>query len=173
MFSPKNLKIANKEIFKKVSRKNIRVALFVSALVICGLMLPSRFALTLTPSTPYRLFFIAGKPDRIENGGYVLFEKDLTEIGGKTQEKIIKRVVCAEGSVLQHQGRDYYCNGEWLGHAKERSRDGKPTVPFVYDGKIPPGKLFVMGTHTDSYDSRYFGFVDTKEAVRAIVYPLL
>ncbi len=152
------------------NKGKLGLILFVGALVVAGLVIPSRFALTLTPSTPYRLFFIGGKQD-VPRAGYVLFERDLTEIGGKPRQRIIKKVGCAEGQFLQVSGRDYFCDGTWLGRAKEVSRSGKPTTPFVYEGRVPPGRVFVAGTHNDSYDSRYFGFLDAKE-VRAIVYPI-
>lgn len=161
-----------KALLKENNKKKLGVVIFVVALLIAGAMLPSRFALTLTPSVPYRLFFIGGKPELPVSGSYVLFEKDLSEIGGGHQEKIIKKVACIEGSVLQAFERNYYCDGEWLGRAKEQTLEGKKTVPFIYDGKIPRGKMFVMGTHVDSYDSRYFGFIDRKEA-KSIVYPIL
>ena len=45
-------------------------------------------------------------------------------------------------------------NGERLGRAKPRARDGRslePITPVV----IPPGRYFVFAEHADSHDSRY------------------
>ena len=42
---------------------------------------------------------------------------------------------------------------------------------FVYEGVIGKGLLFVTGDHKDSYDSRYFGFIN-REQVTAKAFPL-
>jgi len=42
----------------------------------------------------------------------------------------------------------------------------------VFNGKVPEGTLFVSGQHRDSFDSRYWGFLDRKK-VEAIAHPLL
>jgi len=43
---------------------------------------------------------------------------------------------------------------------------------FVYNGAIPDGMYFMMGSHKDSYDSRYYGLVD-KDRFIGGAYPLL
>jgi type IV secretory pathway protease TraF len=47
------------------------------------------------------------------------------------------------------------------------------TLPmFVFNGKVPDGMLFVSGQHKDSFDSRYWGFLEQRR-VEAIATPLL
>jgi len=44
----------------------------------------------------------------------------------------------------------------------------KPMKSFVYDGVIPVGKAFVYGGNKDSFDSRYWGFIDLSTAQRLL-----
>lgn len=41
----------------------------------------------------------------------------------------------------------------------------RPAADFVRSETIPAGKLFVVGTQPKSYDSRYWGYVDTASVV--------
>lgn len=74
--------------------------------------------------------------------------------------KFAKYVRCESGEVLKVDGLKYYCNDELLGVARTSDSKGNPIKPFVYNGVIPQGKYFVMGTHEKSFDSRYWGFLD-------------
>jgi signal peptidase I/conjugal transfer pilin signal peptidase TrbI len=75
------------------------------------------------------------------------------------------------GDHLKTLDRLYYCNGEFLGWAKEYSLKGERVENFVYDGVVPTGNIFVMGEHKDSFDSRYFGFIEAMD-VAAIGHPV-
>jgi signal peptidase I/conjugal transfer pilin signal peptidase TrbI len=68
-------------------------------------------------------------------------------------------------------GKRFFCNGEFLGVAKDYSRKGEKMQFFAFNGKIPRGFMFVMGEHKDSYDSRYFGLKE-KSRIRAKLYPI-
>lgn len=74
--------------------------------------------------------------------------------------RFVKRVACMSGERLIHSGRDFYCNGAFLATAKAWDRKGNPAAPFDFNGTIPDGKYFALGEHADSYDSRYWGFVN-------------
>lgn len=84
---------------------------------------------------------------------------------------VTKRVECAGGQRLETKGRDFYCDGLYLGRGKEHSLSGKKAEIFSFNGRVPEGAYFVMGDHPDSFDSRYFGFIWRKD-VKAIAYPL-
>ena len=74
--------------------------------------------------------------------------------------------------IKDHYG--YYCNGKYLGYGRNYSDHGKGfKLPhFIYNGIVPKGDYFAMGTAWDSYDSRYWGFVKKDEIV-GIAYPLI
>ena len=67
--------------------------------------------------------------------------------------------------------KKFFCNGEYLVRAKDFSLKGEPLQHFTFNGPVPKGFMFVMGQHKDSFDSRYFGFVE-KSRILAKAYPI-
>ena len=159
---------------------NWKVLALLALIGVVGALIPGRFCVTLTPSVKYRLFFLDRDLSQLKSGDYVLFSLDVGRLGnlplpegvreGETV-RAVKRVACAEGETLRLVGRDYFCAEEPIGRAKERSLKGVSLTPFVHQGPVPAGKVFLAGDHPDSFDSRYFGFVD-KKALRAWARPI-
>lgn len=60
-----------------------------------------------------------------------------------------------------------------LGAIRSRTRSGKALAP-AWEGcrELDSSELFVMGQHPDSYDSRYFGVVRTRD-LRGRAHPLV
>ena len=138
-----------------------------------GASIPGKVMVTTSPSLSHRVFYKrAISPEDIpQKGDYVIAHASSKYIdGGKTFD-MAKRVACVSGEELRVRGRRYFCDGAYLGKAKERSLKGEPLNNFVFNGKIPAGKLFVLGDSKDSFDSRYLGFVKVDD-VKAIVYPV-
>lgn len=77
-----------------------------------------------------------------------------------------KRVGCVAGEILRVGNGGHYCDGEWMGAVLRFGSDGKALHPFVWDGPVPAGKVYLVGDSPLSYDSRYLGFFDQNEAVR-------
>ena len=117
-------------------------------------------ALNRSHSLPFKLFVIERGQKEIKVGDYVAFEPKPSAVGGY-RLTFIKEVVCGPGQTLTRENRTFYCDGKELTTAKERALNGNPleaTQPQV----LGEDQYFVLGTHKDSYDSRYeaFGLID-------------
>ena len=181
-----------KEKGSKVNLKDLpawKLILLILSLVLAGTALPSRFVVSTSASVAHRVFFNTA-PAKLKKGDYVVFK--LTKRGAYYKnykgKRLIKKIVCDEGDTLKvteklvfykEKGKtkkeirkQYWCNGEWLGEALTHDSKGVKLKNFVYNGRIPKGKAFVMGEHYRSYDSRYWGFLDKKE-VKYKAIPLI
>lgn len=148
-----------------------RTILLLSLLLagFAGSFLPARISVTLTPSVKHRIWWLSQDTFQVRQGQYVLFHLPYSSLAGMVVPEsvvsgediqAIKRVGCDEGEMLNRKGRDFFCKEEFLGRAKEQSQNGEPLTPFLFSGRIPPGKVFLVGDHPDSFDSRYFGLVE-------------
>jgi len=155
--------------------KSSRFWILMVSLLAVGTALPYKISVTITPSLTKRVFWINHNPDHVGHGDYVLFtyrNETIANILGKKSEDMMKIIGCDEGETLtSDENKNFYCNGEYLVKAKDRSLKGVPLRQFVYKGEIPAGFMFVMGHHRDSYDSRYFGLLE-KSRVIAKAYPI-
>lgn len=81
----------------------------------------------------------------------------------KSGDKFLKFAGCVSGDILTVQGQSYFCNGELIGKASLFDSTGKPMNQFIFNGEIPEGYFFALGTHPKSYDSRYWGLASDKD----------
>ncbi|MBF4374117.1 S26 family signal peptidase [Vibrio anguillarum] len=138
-------------------KRNITFILILAISAFSIDALYSKLTINLTESLPYRLFWIGNAP--FEKGGYVMFESPTP----KLIQPFVKSVGCVSGDTLQNRQGSFYCNEKWLGNALDSM--GDPDLePFEFSGKIPEGYFFALGTHPSSYDSRYFGLIESAKA---------
>lgn len=146
--------------------------LFVLLLILIFAMIAldsyvKNYFFSITPSLSYRVF--KKSPHPYKKGDYVLVEVPFAV----TEKKVfIKKIACVEGDYLKVEGRDFYCNGEFIGAAKDKTLTGEPLQYIYYDGMVPEGYVFVIGDCFDSYDSRYFGLVP-KSFIKTKLEPVL
>ena len=142
-------------------------------LIYAGISIPIRLAFSPTDSVGYRLFFICGGiTDHLKKDDYVIFPLYTKIMPGCWPCTVVKKIICVEGDNLVVNHRNFFCNKKYIGMAKTHSKKGVFVEAFSHNGVIPTGKLFVMGKSSDSYDSRYIGFVDKKD-IKAVVIPII
>jgi len=147
-------------------------------IITCGVMIAwfyeRNIVIAITPSLAHRIFMrksFHGQKIKIVKGDYVMFSLK-HDWHALPEYKLLKKVACVGGETLKVTAeKKYYCNDKYLCKAKDRSLKGKKLNNFVFNGKIPPGKMFVMGHSKDSYDSRYFGLIP-KGIVKLVAYPI-
>lgn len=153
----------------KISRQSLKT-LLQSKLLIAGLVwigifpfiyatLPTRIDLTMDKSLPYWVW-LTHEPFEADKNEYAMFHPPVDNQYTHNVKYLVKKVGCSEGQILTSTStRDFFCDGEYIGTAQQKDKNGKSVDFFQYNGEIPKDNFFMIGTHARSYDSRYFGFV--------------
>jgi conjugative transfer signal peptidase TraF len=137
-------------------------------LLLVGFQLPRHFSISTTPSLYHRVFFLCQVPplNTIKTGDYLVFSQPETISQNiwlsETTAPMIKMVGCLPEEHLLVDQQKIICEDVFLGTLLEKDSKGHPLPKFIHNGTVPPGKLFMIGQHAQSFDSRYFGFVDAK-----------
>ncbi|HDV8304971.1 TPA: S26 family signal peptidase [Enterobacter hormaechei] len=76
------------------------------------------------------------------------------------EANLVKRLGCIAGQYLQREGNQFYCDGVEIARAMAHDHKGNALPVFNFTGIIPEGKAFAVGDTINSYDSRYWGFID-------------
>jgi len=149
--------------------------LIVSALIV---HFQQNIIWNITESVNGRIGYITNtKP---EKGDYVNFlfthellanREDLNDAKDNISNKfrLTKKLTCVPGDRLKTVEKNLYCNGEKVATALDRTGSGKPLQPFQWDGMIPKGKAIVLGETDDSFDSRYWGFIDIEKLNKVVL----
>ncbi|MCS7204000.1 MAG: signal peptidase I [Thermodesulfovibrio sp.] len=158
----------------------ILIALFIRAYVVQAFKIPSgsmiptlligdhllvnKFIYGVNPPFSDKKFLILETPKR---GDIVVFR--YPEDPGRD---FIKRVIAIEGDIIEIRNKKVFVNGVALeepyvkytdSYIHPRELDPRDNFGPV---KVPPNKIFVMGDNRDqSYDSRFWGFVDLKDVI--------
>lgn len=121
-----------------------------------GTALSSRweFALNETESLPNWAFMVDKTDHSPVRGEYFVFVPPANPYY-PAGFRFTKKVVGVPGDVVTvTPGRDFFINGQFVGHAKERSKRGEP-AEMSAPGVIPADHFFMVTPHPDSLDSRY------------------
>ncbi|MBP7796969.1 MAG: signal peptidase I [Elusimicrobiales bacterium] len=160
------------KINKKITQKKVIIALIMIIFFYIGMRLPEKISITTTSSLNKRIFYLSSPTKKFQKGQYIMITMHNKYINNGQPAKVIKKIGCAEGDIITIKYKNhYFCNGNFLGIAKEYSKNGEKVENFIYEGVIPEDTYFVIGDNPDSYDSRYYGFIRRNE-IEKIAYPI-
>ncbi len=164
----RTLKSSSSRTWWRLNRREQAVALVFLAFILVGAWLPGRITVATSGSLDYRVFFLLPAPAKVELGDYLVFRRqDLSQVQSGLRayhDQMLKKVGCLPGDQLtMNAANQFFCNGQPLGQALEADSKGRPLPQFSFNGTVPADKLFMVGTHPRSYDSKYYGFIDVHE----------
>ena len=119
-----------------------------------------------TRSLPYSVVWL-DPTSPFARGDLVVYRFDGEELMYlKKGQRFFKRIAGVAGDRVSIEGRRVLINGADVGIAKRYTLDGHRLEPLA-PGVIPPGYLYVQGTHEMSFDSRYreSGLVHTSQII--------
>jgi hypothetical protein len=154
-------------------RRSAGISIGVALLLIMYFS-PVHWAIAMHHSIKYNLVWWTTDADAWRDAEYVLLRwrgVDPQNQGITDGMTLVKRIGCKPGSILSTRNAMVYCDEVFLGIALRgvvsREREVKQ---FVFNGAVPEGKIFIIGDSADSYDSRYFGFVNTDQVFGRVIF---
>lgn len=124
---------------------------------------------------PYSVFVVDLKNRSIRRGDYLAFVSRQMEPFYADGTPVVKLVAGVPGDHVQVNAAGVSVNGQQRGtllHLQDGEklwRMGRRLTDVARDEVIPPGRVWMMGTHPRSYDSRYWGYISDEQVIgRAI-----
>lgn len=143
-----------------MKKMRIIIATVPAACLLVILIIFSNFGLIINNSSslPIGLYKKDDKDKPLVKGQLVYFYFPLKE------ERLIKKIVATEGDRLRLNQDGVFVNGEKLLNSKPLNKDSKGfKLPKLRLFKVlEKGEVFLLGENPKSYDSRYFGSLNTK-----------
>jgi type IV secretory pathway protease TraF len=145
----------------KVWKKRVIVIAITVLCVACLSSMTSKMVYAISGSLNYKLFW---KSDDMElrDHRYIMFLFHGDEYY-PDEANFIKRIACLPGQKLAYNGSAWSCDNALLRNGEytyDTDRVGKKLPRFCFSGIIPDDRFFVLGDSPDSYDSKYWGFVE-------------
>lgn len=153
-----------------IKRKSLPFLIILAMLAPLLYLFKKNYAVgfSITPSLPYYVFFIDKTNTKVVKNDLVAFYYPGQNVYSfQTGEEFVKIAICLPNEILTvNTNLEYFCNGKKISQAKKEDSKGKKLTPFLFNGSIPKDKYFVIGTHPNSWDSKYWGFV-SKDSIFA------
>lgn len=157
----------NNRLFRRLSPREMTIALVLLAALLVGVWLPGRIIVATSASLDHRVFFLV-PASTIKTGDYLVFRHpDATFVAqglNRSNNRLIKRVGCGPGEILtSNEEGQCFCDGMLLGKALDQDSRGQMLPRFLYSGTVQAGSFFMVGSNPRSFDSKYFGFIHVDE----------
>jgi conjugal transfer pilin signal peptidase TrbI len=124
---------------------------------------------------PYSVFLVDVHDRAVVRGEYIAFVSRQMEPFYADGTPAVKQVVGVEGDRVLVNEQGVFVNGRPRGsllHLQEGERLyrlGLRPEDVQRDEQVPRGRVWMMGTHPRSYDSRYWGYINSEQVIgRAI-----
>lgn len=155
-------------ILSKETKRLLTFLVVALPLALLASMIPGNVIINKTKSVPFALMLKSSSTP--EKGDYVTYPlKKSRHDYIEDSVLVTKRVECIAGEYLALTPYNIYtCNNNPLGRTLTETSDGRLIKPFHWNGPVPNGKVFLMGSHTLSFDSRAWGFADADKLKRVI-----
>jgi conjugal transfer pilin signal peptidase TrbI len=112
---------------------------------------------------PYNLFIVDTYDKNISTGNYFTFKIKGLEPKFKDGSLFTKLAAATEGEQIEvKKDRVRAANG-FYGPLDLLDKLGKEASDYERTDIVPEGKIFALGTRPNSYDSRYWGYVDVEQ----------
>jgi len=151
----------------------LRAGLALSLTLATGAYLATRFRLGYDDQAhqclpPHRWFLIDRHDRTLRRGSLIAFAALGSQMGAyfRDGQVIVKRAAGVPGDRVAVGLDSVQINGVEVGKRLALARTLKrPAADFVRADIVPPGHLWVMGATTDSFDSRYWGFLPAARVI--------
>lgn len=159
------------------SRRWLTLVVLLGGLLAAGHWLSDRYRLGLdrqqTPCLPYRVFLVDLTVRTVTRGDYVAFRSDQRlEPFFLPGSVVIKQVLAVAGDRVTVTAEAIYVNhvptpgtAPVYGALPLAGPLGVDPANLTRDEEVPAGRLWVMGTVVNSFDSRYWGFLNADQIV--------
>ena len=139
-------------------KKLLILALFVLSISAIIEIVLGRIVVNISNSHPGTVFW-KGDAKPVKNDfAYFNFKHEFFPKGFKV---LSKKLICLEGDQLLINDQFIICNKQKYPIKRNmKTGSGKLIEQFYYEGIVPNKKAIVWGSNPESFDSRYWGFID-------------
>lgn len=155
---------------EKMSLKSMAIFIIIVAIVFALIdLLYRQIIINTSDSHKGTIFWKVDK--KPEKNDFVYFEFQ-HRLLSKNTRILSKKLVCTEGDNLVIGDSFIVCNSQkYPIKRNKKTGGGKLIDQFYYNGIVPKNKGIVWGSNLDSFDSRYWGFInyDSLRAMKLIL----
>jgi len=138
---------------------------------------PRPLVINLTSSVPVGLYVQSARPPRTDEFVLVRLPMHLRHFAAwrgylPFNRLLVKIIAAGPGQVVCRLGARVWVGGHSAVWALRTDRLGRPLPNWSGCRRLRPNELFVLGRHSGSFDSRYFGSVN-RHSVLSTLRPIL